>query len=360
MSKNQSLINKLSLVSIAIVLCILVLPYRSVRAEPVKPVRGITVAPALVEMTLPSDQQMAFAAVGVRNDSDNTVTIVANLQGIDQTGGRLIPNQPLPDNLKNSLFITPTEFTLQPKQSINIQVIFKDTDQVPPGGNYAAIVIRQTKVDGSSPSTLSAISATLFINKQKGAVYKMRVSNINTKGWPLGIPTSISADYTNEGNIQLTPRGSVMYDSQNAKYTYASGIINANSVPLMPQKTINIETKLTRTDRIWWPGKYKLNYSYRYTATEQIKTIIINRWYIPTWLVVMIMFWFGTVAVTLWIVIKRKDKLVALKPKKPAKKILIDDVRKVKKPKKKPKTKPKKKKIKVKVESGTYRTKFTK
>lgn len=358
MLKSQKLISKLSFVlATFFVVTALYLPWQSVKAEPAKPTKGITVAPAFVRITLDDDTQESTASVDVTNNYDGPINLSASLHGVDQDRGVFTPSKDLPSGLKSSLSVAPELFSLEPGQSTSVRISLKDSMALGPGSNYAALVIRQSGSNSQSGSLQSAVSVTMFITKLKGASFNLSLQKLITRGLWFGAPKSTVTTLKNNGNVVVVPRGTFTFYKANSSEVYSKGVLNESSIPVFPEAGVTLLTNIKPIKSITWPGKYKLEFKYQFDGADasQIKTFTMVRYYVPSWLVFASVFIIIFIVGAIFLLSKTRKTIL----QKLNKKQLKNSVRKaISKKTKKSKKRSKKKKIKVKIESGIYRRKF--
>jgi hypothetical protein len=275
--------------------------------------QGIKVSPAVVEMVLEKDSTEQVSSVGVKNNYPVKINLIAELKGVDTENGLLTPTNNLPEQLKNNLEIDKSNFSLESGQSINIRIKIKNTADLSPGGNYASLVIKQAGDKNNSIGLQPAVSVTIFIIKEEGAIKSVSVELIKINRFLWDMPSSASLRFLNTGNVGVTPRGTVTVNSNNT--VNSRGVINQESVQVFPNNSITTVTELKRQSIFSFPGKKTLQVTYRFDGIDETQTLTKSFMYIPFWIfLVPIIF----IAILIFI-LKRPKKT---KPhKKPTKKV---------------------------------------
>lgn len=256
---------------------------------------GITVSPATVNATLNQKEPQQTIALGVRNDFESPVNLVASLQGIDQQTGLLVPTEQVPPELAQAVQINPSAFSLQPKDSINIQLIITDSPALAPGGHYAALLIRQIAEAGKRVGLQPAISVTVFILKEGGALRSLQLQNITLHRTLLSFPRSADLVFLNKGNVHLVPRAALTATNSNGSKTYSQGTVNEQSLPLLPKETIRLRAEIAAVKKPWLPGRYTLNVQYRYDGAAVSQLSVVRFWYLPLPYLLLAIVLFGLV-----------------------------------------------------------------
>lgn len=266
---------------------------------------GITVAPAVLTLNLDSKVTEQIGYVGVKNNYSKPINLTTELKGIDQERGIIAPIKELDSNLSKLISITPSSFTLEPGESINIQVTVKNASILSPGGSYASLVIKQ---DGGSLNNVGlqpAVSANLFIVKQQGAKKQLELSDVKISRKLFGMPDKATLIFRNNGNVIAIPRGIVTVGNRNLSSIYKKGVVNEGSLPMFPLKQLTIEVPLDNIQNKWTPGRQEINIQYRADGQNNIKSYSLSVIYIPNlyWLVLAI------ILTTFWLIYRRRQNI---------------------------------------------------
>jgi hypothetical protein len=286
------IISRKKILAICAVAVLLLLLGRSANAE--KNQIGITVSPAIVRINLDKEEEQ-LAYVSIKNNYQTRISLKTAIKGVDSEEGILAPIKELDANLKQLLTVNPMQFTLEPRESINLQLRVKNGDALGPGGSYAALVI--TQLDEPEKLELhSAISVNIFIVKERGARRQLDVVNLKANRLLFGMPSSVNITFKNSGNVLVVPRGVAVVNGGKHDVIYKKGIINEQSISVFPKKNITLNTPLIRLSERWLPAKITISLQYRVEGSNKINTYSTKKLYIPNmyWLIALasfIAFW---------------------------------------------------------------------
>jgi hypothetical protein len=245
-------------------------------------VNGITVAPALATINLKTDDDQQMAYIGVKNNYSTPISLTAQLKGVDQNSGILAPVKDLDTNLASLISVAPAYFTLEPEQSINIQISVKNGTQLNPGGNYAALVIKRADSGFNDVSLQSAISVSLFVIKEQGAQWQLKLNNLHLQRWLWELPTTALVTVSNNGNVVAVPRGYLTVSDNKLNVIYQKGILNEASLSVWPNKQLTMDMPVKTIISSWWPGWRTVTLQYRSTDTEEVQSFSTSLLYLPT------------------------------------------------------------------------------
>lgn len=279
-------------------------PLKMAAAE-APPKGGITVAPALLTTQVGSKQTQTSATIGIRNNFEVPVTVTAELNGFDVRNNALVPTINAEKNLAGVVTLSPTEIVIEPGSSKNITVSVHDTPGLSPGGHYLSILLTEAAVNSSlGTSQLSlrpAVSATLYVIKEDGAVRRLQAQSFKLKHSLFSLPQTADITFSNPGNVAVIPRGSVRLQANKlADGVIAQGIINQASAPVFPQATITLQSQLRKLSTSRWPGRYQAVLEYRYDGQESTQQLTTSFWYIPKLLPILLLFLITVVTLGLW------------------------------------------------------------
>lgn len=242
---------------------------------------GVTVTPSRVTLQINKGASSGLAPVSVRNDYAQPVEFEAEVWGVKQLhDGSLAPTAEPEAALKDLLSVAPRSFTLEPKQSINLQIVARDSDKLAPGGHYAAVLIRQANAVREKLSLSPAVTVMAFIIKEDGAVRKLSAASIVKDGPLLGLPDRVTVDFLNEGNLSVVPRASVQVRGPNGDI-FKTGVLNQESLWALPSEKLKLQAILSSSARAWLPGRYSTHVLYRYDESDDMQEIVTTNWVFP-------------------------------------------------------------------------------
>lgn len=261
----------------------------------------MTVSPALLTAQVGTKQSQTTIAVSVRNGYDTPITVKANLNGFDIRNNALVPAKTAEAALTKVVTINPSEITIPAHSSKNITVQINDDASLSPGGHYLSLLISQLTAtsDTSTPqlSLKTAVSATIYVIKEDGAIRSLQVTNLHAKHSIFSLPTTADITFFNNGNVVVVPRSVVQIGTAATGSIAAQAVLNQDSVPLYPGSRVTLQAPLQRIDKISGIGRVSLVAHYRADGQELTKSAQISFWYIPKKIVVAGIFLLAIVAV---------------------------------------------------------------
>lgn len=241
---------------------------------------GITVSPVQLPINLIKGEANKTGTVIVRNDYTQPVSFDVSFRGLKLVGNNLVPSDAPEGALAATMAVTPREFTLEPGKAIEIHVTVSDAASLSPGGHYAALLIRQVAEVSNQLSLTPAVSVALFVTKEDGAQRRISVSSVSTEGHIFRLPTSLTATFSNEGNVPAVPRAAVSIYDPVGKMVM-NGVINTESVAIYPGGRLRLQTNLTTVGSSWLPGWYREEVLYRYDGTDSQQRFVAHKLVIP-------------------------------------------------------------------------------
>lgn len=243
---------------------------------------GITVSPARLQLTLPKGQQSQAASVMLKNSYSQRLNFAATIRGVQQSSdGSLVPDVGQGESpFKDILGVSPATFDLDAGQSINLTIQLTGSDQLAPGGQYAALLVTQVPEKSGNVRLTPAVAAGLFIVKEEGAVRQLTASISRANGSLLKSSNQVDVLFRNEGNVPLTPRAVVRLTDPTGQVV-AQGISNEESLTVMPGKDVKVRTVLQPVGSSWHPGKYRLSVQYRYEGSDQTSELAQRQLVVP-------------------------------------------------------------------------------
>lgn len=230
----------------------------------------ITVAPAIATVSLASGQSQAYSSIAIKNDSPNEVSFLSEVYSVEQSSsGKVVPK--LSDDMAlSAVSVTPSSFSLASDKSINLQVAINDSNQLSPGGHYAAVVVKQTTNSSTSVGLQPAVTSLLYFVKESGALRSVELNNVEANTGLFSIPNRAVFSFKNTGNVDVVPRAIArVYDPRNREVS--SAVVNQESIRAPSGQSIQVQAKFTST-RYYLPGKYTLIAQYRYEGSEELLT----------------------------------------------------------------------------------------
>jgi hypothetical protein len=242
---------------------------------------GLTVFPAKADITIPKGAAKATATITVKNDFATDITLRPELYGINATQGSIVPSGPLTGALADSIQIIPSELTINPGKAATITIQITDNGKIAPGGNYAALIVRQAQTSEQQAIGLrAAVSVGLFITKETGAIRSLKVDPPTLPKIAFWMPSTTTVAFKNEGNVILVPRGSLRILANDT--VVSKTVLNDGSISVLPGNQVRLEQKFTGLSDAWLPTTFTSSLHYRYDGSSQdIGSNTSNFLYIP-------------------------------------------------------------------------------
>jgi hypothetical protein len=256
-------------------------------------ISGVTITPALQEVTLQAAATEATFTTSVTNNTSDVMHIALGAQDFTyygEDGGvrfldKNIVNDESGHGLAAALQFDQSVITVAPNQTVQVPVRIERANMLAAGGHYAAIAYRILSGDvvtGNSVGVKPTITSLVFLSTAGRGTQQLRLS-----GLPLGwlytqLPNGVSVVLSNTGNTQTIARG--MIELINTRGTIVSrGIMNADSGLILPGAgRLFTVTMKPITQDISWPGMYRVRVSYRHDGQAAYTTYQRSILYIPT------------------------------------------------------------------------------
>lgn len=243
---------------------------------------NITVAPAAITTQVGSQQLQSVFTVGVKNNYDVAINLSAALSGLDVRNNKFYPTASAETALTTTTTITPDKFTLEPNGSATVQVTINDSTALRPGGHFAALLITQTGAPNSSNLSLqAAISASIYVIKEDGALRNIVAKNVSTNRNIFSLPSLADVAFFNNGNVNVVPRGTLTITKSGNSTPISRAVINPTSIPLFSRQTTKLQSSFNRVASPLKVGKYDLKLQYSYIGDTREHSLTTSFWYIP-------------------------------------------------------------------------------
>lgn len=233
---------------------------------------GLTVVPAIHELTLTQDASEVGYQLELANQSNRTIELeivpselpqgaiaslfpsVTLLQPSDESYNHLLP----------WLSIDQARLTLEGGARTAVAVRVANDPAMEPGSHYGVLHVRETAA-AAQPSHLaiqSELQSLLVVRKIDGAQIDLRLHTLSVGPAWFALPTQVDLALRNQGNVHLIPRGRVeLVDPFERVVAY--GIINRESSIVLPQSERRYTVALRSTTPLLLPGRYRIVVDYR-------------------------------------------------------------------------------------------------
>lgn len=254
------------------------------------------VNPAIVQNLNPGDK--AEGITKVINDSDVPLTFNIGVQDYIVSDSKGTPNLLPPSTLNNKysaaawIGVYPSTFTVKPHEKQIINYYMQVPRDAKPGGHYAALVY-QPKVDKLTNQTGGVVTAqigSLFYIAVKGPIKEnAQVTNFFANNFQEYGPVKILTQIKNNGDLHITPTGSITLTGLFTNSTYAFNDQKKSSTPIgniFPETVRDFENIIGKTLMI---GRYKAVLLASYGVNNNLPlTSTIYFWVFPWRLAIII------------------------------------------------------------------------
>lgn len=169
---------------------------------------------------------------------------------IDAQGNVILSDKPLnaqEGNQVDFVQVSSPQLELKAGEKKELNVTIQNTQDLSPGGHYVALVVvskTDLKKEGQQ-TVLPALSTYLLIRKKGGEQFHLSLKSIQDLRsffWS-SLPTSLTLEFENQGNVHNTPRGQVKLKDLFGR-TVVEGTVNDGSLVVLPQSLRNIPVRL--------------------------------------------------------------------------------------------------------------------
>ena len=216
-----------------------------------------TLSPALLEMSIDNIEESGYPVMFENGENiplDVKVTFVPFAQS-GLSDGSLEFLQDEPSTLSNFLVPSSNEFRALPKSKTTIHILPNEFSKTLKGDYYEAIVFSSSPVNASSEtkksksSIIGSLALLVFFRSDPKATakYTLTQDSPNIPTFMTKPPGEISLTIENRGNTYGIPRGEVKVVNLLGS-TVARGIINIDSVRIIPSSSKKISVKIIPVD----------------------------------------------------------------------------------------------------------------
>ena len=238
-------------------------------------VKGITVSPAIIQISLSRNQTAATFAGQVTNNTKSAVVLgisAEDFTSLNQTGGISFltgkAGSGNPHGLAGSLVIGNPQVALGPGQSQMIPITVQSADKLATGGHYAALTYQLKSVTnpkGNSVAVDQTVSSLIFLTTYGQGTQTTDLTTPVVGSFATALPQNLNIVFGNAGNTQTTPRGLVQILDP-AGNVVSQATINVDSGLILPQseRLFNLALTTQGRPRHPRPGLYTLRVMYRH------------------------------------------------------------------------------------------------
>jgi hypothetical protein len=258
-----------------------------VSAKPI--LNGITISPAINQITVSPGQSSYSTDIDVTDNTSSQVVIAVSAEDFQATNYSNSINFIPPGSvtvggdqhgLAQSIVPGITQLALAPGQTEAVPITIENINNLQPGGHYAAIIFKTLSVGGGSQVNSvginQIISSLIFLSTSGEGTQSVQLSNPDIGSFYLNMPKSLNLVFTNTGNTQTTPRGTVTITK--GKQEVAKGIIAVNSALLLPGNSGIYSVSMIKEVSHFSSGNYSIKIDYN--AGEQKSSSLYNKQYL--------------------------------------------------------------------------------
>lgn len=257
--------------------------------------KGLTVAPAYVEVEVNNPKEDQFIEFSYTNDTGHPVTL--ELYPIDfyqksPSGEISFAGSKVGDysySLASFLSFESNTLILAPGETKKYKVKVLNRPDLSPGGHYAAVVARLVQEPGERKTSVApAISSLVYLRKVGGERFHLTLSDINWSQSPVHftIPSNITIQLQNDGNVHVIPYGRVEVTDMFGRLVY-KGIINESSGIILPQSRRNMLVNLRQVNKNFPLSFYKISINGRDSLNKTVFMFNDSFIYVSWWILVI-------------------------------------------------------------------------
>jgi hypothetical protein len=235
---------------------------------------GITVSPAIQQISLAKNQVTANFNVEIINNTNSQQFVEASSQDftyLNENGAVSFFNSTLNKNdthgLVNFMNIGLPEIALAPHQSKVVPVTIFGANKLSDGGHYAAIVFKAYPLNTkkSNFAFIQAVSSLVFLSTYGGGTQNLSLDTVIISSVDINLPEQITTVIGNSGNTQTAPSGYVQILNPQHKLVSQSQI-NVFQVLILPQSKRLLVVNLNHPHQFLWPGFYTVKIFYDHSG----------------------------------------------------------------------------------------------
>jgi hypothetical protein len=239
-------------------------------------VHGITVSPALQQISIPRGQPSYTFNTGLANNTSQTVVVqlsARDFTGLNESGAIsfLTPQKSNSNvhSLAQNITFELSQFVLTPYQTTTVPITIVNANELSNGGHYAAIIYKVTSapVHGiSNPVSVNeAVSSLVFVTTIGTGTQSLALQYASIGDISLTFPNTVNLVLTDKGNTQTVPTGVVQITNANNAIVSQTEI-NTTSNLILPQ--FSREFKISLTSYKFNPptGYYTFKFYYKTPA----------------------------------------------------------------------------------------------
>ncbi len=256
--------------------------------------KGITVSPAIEQLSLEPGQNSVSFTSEISNNTSQSVNIMLSTNdftALGQNGGISLygtnyNSEANPHGLASYLQPNINQFLLNPGKNQSVVTTVKNINMMAKGGHYGALIYNVGAISLTGNhyqiNNNPVVSTLIFLSTAGEGTQTIRLSQPLISSLYVHPPQSIQFVLTNVGNTQTTPRGYITENQD--KSELARGIINIGSGLVLPGSARLFSVNLRSETSSFWGGNYLLTIYYRPDNATKYLTFTKNFYVIgPVW-----------------------------------------------------------------------------
>lgn len=213
---------------------------------------AFSIDPAFSQIELSDASQSASLVIHIGNSTktDQTFELKAvDIQQVDSDGNVQLSDKPQEGNalsFASYVRVTPETVEVPAGKTIDVTVLVQNSNDLSPGGHYAAVLLRgEGKETASGQTVIPALTSFLLVNKKGGEKYHISLGRVDEFVRPLhfSFPKDVVLRFHNEGNTHVSPFGTI-FITDLFNRTVRKGIINEGAKIVLPQTDRDLITQL--------------------------------------------------------------------------------------------------------------------
>ena len=255
--------------------------------KPVLAEEMVKLSPAITEVIIEEKDNQKEIEYWVENYSEDDLGYklkLVDFEGLNETVGvafiGLSKNQvERKYGLASWMSVSSDQIVVPAKSKTKFKVLISNKESLSPGGHYAGVILESNQQNEKDLGFKQVFSSLILLKKRGGEIVCWKLKDLNFKNNYWEIPSEVSINFQNSGNVHVVPRGKIeIYD--NLGRTVASGLINRESGFVLPETIKTVKTEIVRNKKIVMIGKMKMVINYRIEDEESWQKIEKNWWYV--------------------------------------------------------------------------------
>lgn len=248
---------------------------------------GITISPFIQKININQNDTKKTYNLNLKNNTPYQKEVdltVEDFGSLNNTGGVLLEgsnNYTKKYGLASWITLGTDTVNLGANQSTQVPITIENRSDLTPGGHYGAVIASVNSLksqSGDSATINQQLLSLIFADKVGGEHFALNLTKVSNDGNWFHYPHTVTLEFQNPGNVEVTPRGIVELQSSSGKII-SRGIINQGSGLILPDSFYDMYVPLNKVgSSLPLPGLYKIVVYYRYDQISNYakKTSYLN------------------------------------------------------------------------------------